>query len=114
MTANNWATAAPMSTTRFRFGLTAGPDGRIYAFGDARNYPNVRSAEVYDPATNTWAALPLMGSDYSVAATGLDGRIYVMADGPYDNSAEVYDPQTNRWTPIASTHDLYSAVAVTG
>jgi N-acetylneuraminic acid mutarotase len=115
LSAANWSSAAPMSRPRYGFGLTAGTDGRIYALGDARNYPNVNSAEVYDPASNSWTALPSMPGDFTAAATGLDGKIYAMADGPYDNSAAVYDPRTNLWTGIASTpFSIYDAVALGG
>lgn len=62
------------------------------------------SAELYDPASGTWApAAPMLTPRYWHTATRLrDGRILVAAGS--DNvrnldTAEIYNPATNTWTP---------------
>ena len=88
-------------------------DGRVLVTGgigqDAQG-SNVAlaSAEVYDPATGTFAATANdMGSvRYFHAASRLaDGRVLIVGgwgEGERLASAEIYDPATNRFTPTGS------------
>eukprot|EP01047_Picozoa_sp_COSAG01_P096268 COSAG01_NODE_26802_length_703_cov_0.554636_1_plen_223_part_00 len=82
-------------------------------------FTRLRSAEVYDPSTNTWTAIaPMRTARYGVAATTLNGRVYALggsdtATDPYNNptvsstvpsklrTVEAYDPSTNTWTSSA-------------
>jgi hypothetical protein len=65
----------------------------------------LNSAEVYDPANNTWSPIAAMHSvRYDLAAAaGPDGLIYAI--GGYDGvgniaGVEAYDPQTDIWTSV--------------
>lgn len=68
--------------------------------------------DVYDPATDTWAAAKSMNHARAAPAVSVvDGKIYVMGGvgwprvlnrpGPFLSSVEVFDPKNNRWTEIA-------------
>jgi kelch-like protein 17 (actinfilin)/kelch-like protein 20 len=122
---DTWNTAAPMPTARCCLAAVPAPDGRIYAVGGAMMHNNVfrplDTVEAYNPATNAWSAVaplpaPRMGL---AAATGSDGRIYVMggADliGGILSTVEAYNPSTNRWTAVAPMPTARSSLtAVTG
>ncbi len=59
---NSWQFVAPLLTNRSGFGVAAGADGRIYAFGgtsiplppDYVSRP-LNLTEAYDPSTNSWS-----------------------------------------------------------
>jgi N-acetylneuraminic acid mutarotase len=105
---DTWTTKAHMPTARF--GLAAGVvDGRIYAFGGARNchVPAFSTVEEYDPATDTWTAkadIPTARLYFSASAVG--GRIYAFGGAgqatwaPIRN-VEEYNPATDTWEPKA-------------
>jgi len=65
------------------------------------------SAEIYDPATNTWTVIPpLYSHGTSHTATLLkDGRVLVVGgcigSGVCTERAEIFDPQRNAWTEAA-------------
>lgn len=101
-TADTWTTKSPMPTSRgFHSAVVIG--GKIYIIGGSRNaepiFANVRTVEVYDPATDTWSqveeqSLP-RGAGIAVA---VDGKIY--NNGGYGSTHyhEEYDPLTGTWT----------------
>ena len=64
------------------------------------------TAEVYDPATNKWAAIASMSSarNYVGLAASEDALYAVGGDNGAEalTTAEKYDPTTNKWSPIAS------------
>ncbi|ACZ43662.1 Kelch repeat-containing protein [Thermobaculum terrenum ATCC BAA-798] len=109
---NTWSTGAPMSTRRDNPG-TATLGGKLYVFGgrtrnaDGSTPANIlASAEVYDPATNTWAAIAPMPTARRTMVTGiLKGRIQVMGGeitstgGAFPQNEE-YDPATNTWLTL--------------
>ena len=109
---NTWSTGAPMSTRRDNPG-TATLGGKLYVFGgrtrnaDGSTPANIlASAEVYDPATNTWAAIAPMPTARRTMVTGtLRGRIQVMGGeitstgGAFPQNEE-YDPATNTWLTL--------------
>lgn len=115
---NTWNTFAPMLTARGQLGVTAGPDGRIYAVGGVGGAPGsaasaaipLSTVEAYDPHANAWTALAPMPTARSglAAVTGSDGRIYVM--GGYSSlsaaaaplpTLEIYNPASNAWAAAA-------------
>ncbi len=124
-----WSEGAPMSVARQQFGAAFAPDGKLYVFGgcacrgstaytvgdeesrararadgEAMAHPVART-EVYDPSTNTWSdRAPIPTPRMSLtAATGLDGKIYVIGGQPRWGGepmslVEVYDPVADAWS----------------
>jgi Kelch motif protein len=85
-----------MPTARYGLAAVTGTDGRISTVGGSTNTANLRTAEAYDPTTNTWttvASMIAIRSDVA-AASGSDGRIYAIGGfrTVYLNSAEAYRP----------------------
>lgn len=110
-TRNTWAEAAPTPEPRFGAAAATGLDGTVYAisglcpnlFGLCRP---VGTNEAYSPAHNTWterAPIPTPRQCLA-AATGTDGRIYVLGgedtSGTSLTTAEAYDPGTNAWVEL--------------
>lgn len=99
-------------TPRARFGAGC-VDGKIYvaggmtASGDA---PQTATGQVYNPTTDTWAAIsdmPSARSDHT--ALGVNGNVYFMFgyDSSYEgmNSVVAYDPVAETWaTKTPSPH----------
>ena len=116
------ATATPVGTPQLdppagpppplagaRSGQAAAPlaDGRRLLVAGGRNGQNLlKSAEVYDLATNSWASTRDMSTPrVGHSTTGLpDGTVLVIGGrgvgGPL-RTAEVYDPATGTWSPFA-------------
>ena len=106
-----WKKIAVMGKARYGLGLAATSNGKIYAVGgqDDADHPlgfTSRSAEVYDPKSNTWHDIADMS--YTLAAFGLaaiDDKIYAVGGwSPQigrSKRAEMYDPSTNTWTDIS-------------
>src|SRR2546421_683872 len=75
---------APMNSRRAVAGAATGPDGRIYVMGGNNGSRTgdgtVGTAEVYDPAADTWTPIAPMLTDRSTpgSAAGPDGRIYAV------------------------------------
>lgn len=72
--------------------------------------------EVYDPATDTWTALPPMKVARHHCGGGvINGKFYVAAgrgSTASETALEVYDPQTNNWTTLPSVPTARSGVGV--
>ena len=73
--------------------------------GGYGNSSGLSSAELYDPATNTWTAAGALATGRSGhTATLLPNGKVLVAGGfggltrSYLASAELYDPATNTWT----------------
>jgi hypothetical protein len=76
-------------------------------------YIGTAIANVFDPATNTWAFLPNMNDRrwYPNALTLPDGRALVTAGSArstldYDPIPEVYDPVSNTWTKLTGANQV--------
>ena len=107
---NTWSAAPAMATARFAHTATPLGNGKVLVAGGRIDYGAVAptaSAELYDPATNTWSAAPDMSSGrYNHTATALaNGKMLVTGGsdtaGSSDNpraSAQLYDPATNTWS----------------
>lgn len=102
-----FATAAPMNTPRGMHTSTTLQNGQVLVTGgyDGSNF--LASAELYDPATNSWAITGSMSMARSShrATLLLDGKVLVT--GGYDGigylaSAELYDPETGSWSSAGS------------
>ncbi|XP_068666843.1 F-box/kelch-repeat protein SKIP20-like [Aristolochia californica] len=104
-----WYRGSSMSTARSFFACAAvGPF--VYVAGGHDNQKNaLRSAELYDPETNTWRPLPDMADERDECqgfSTG-DGRFFWVlsgygteSQGQFDSSAELYDTVRCFWTRV--------------
>lgn len=110
---DTWSQAASMLQPRE---AAAGGllNGRIYMAGgyyydpDTNNSVYLNTAEVYDPASDTWtpiADLPV-GGGYAPSGAVVDGKFYVLGGYTYDSNAfqetihvevHAYDPANNTW-----------------
>ena len=83
-------------------------DGRVLvAGGQIRIFGNpslTKSAELYDPVTNTWTATGDMRSVrvFHSAVLLPDGRVLVAGGKAKSNTAEIYNPATERWNYTGS------------
>jgi N-acetylneuraminic acid mutarotase len=105
-----WSSAANMATARYAHTATLLPNGTVLVAGGndgTSGTSAVASAELYDPATNTWSAPGSMATArFGHSATLLpNGKVLVA--GGFDGtsavaSAELYDPATNTWSVAGS------------
>lgn len=105
----SFSTAGSLINGRYVHSATLLADGRLLVAGGIAE-PTFRassSAELYDPAANTWSMAGSMATPrYNHAATLLpNGKMLVT--GGYDSvtyfsSAELYDPATDRWAPAGN------------
>lgn len=125
--ANAWEPAASAGTARFGHGTIVLNNGKVLVAGGASGPagptsgpPLLASAELYDPATNSWSPAGVMAdARYRPAIAKLaDGRVLV-AGGSQNAvqrlaTAEIYDPATNTWSQAASMADArYGSTAIT-
>ena len=76
----------------------------------------------YDPASDTWRALPPLSSPRgSVAVTAVAGKLHALGGRKNENDVvtahEVYDPATGKWSevaPLPRGRDHMAAVTVDG
>ncbi len=115
-TTNQWQSLAAAPTARTQHTATLLRDGTILVVGgqtgDQANGQSTTSAEIYNPATNTWTAVgSLSKARQGHTATLLaDGRVLVTggesraAAGATDltASAEIYDPEAHGWSTTTS------------
>jgi hypothetical protein len=121
--AAQWFPAAPMHEPRAGQTATLLPDGEVLVAGgyhigveNTVHYKSSRSAELFNPTTNTWrpAAPMLTARSSAVAALLTNGEVLITGGeqhgeqhmpGPgsvWAGGAETYDPRTNTWTPFPS------------
>jgi hypothetical protein len=114
-----WIPTGTMVTPREGYSAVRLQDGRVLVVGGysgPSGYArDLKSAELYDPATGTWSAAGSISKPLaSDGATLLrDGKVLILVgyaeDGP--SGAEVYDPATGTWTatgPMARGEDNLS------
>ena len=112
---DSWSALAPLAQGRYGHSATLLADGRVLvvggAFSKTVNSENVgsealNSAELYNPATNTWQTVaPLSRTRSGHKATLLlDGTVLIIGgdSGTGSTTAERYNPQTNTWTSAAT------------
>lgn len=93
-----WTAAASLAMGRYWHTATLLPNGRVLIVGGrAGGFPfgsSVGSAEVYDPAADSWAGTgsPAMARLGHTATLLPTGKVLV-AGGSADGSAELFDPQ---------------------
>lgn len=110
---NTWSPAGGLASTRHSHTATLLNSGKVLLIGgmpDTGEYSSpLASAELYDPATNTWTAVGSMGfSRKSHSAVRLPGDKVLVAGGMTDMGnalvlaqAELYDPATATFSPVA-------------
>ncbi|HEX8441022.1 Kelch repeat-containing protein, partial [Archangium sp.] len=98
-----WAPPSQMAVRRMEHTATLLSSGKVLvaggqvASGDSSD-PGSLSAELYDPATDTWTATGSMLSPHRYhTATRLPSGKVLVAGGD-GNTAELYDPATGTWT----------------
>jgi N-acetylneuraminic acid mutarotase len=102
---NSWSAAAAMSDTRSNMTATRLLDGRVLVAGGncCRSSTGwVTTAEIYDPASNSWSAAGSMekGRFDHAAVLLSNGTVLVIAGDHYSGRAttvESYDPLANQW-----------------
>ncbi|WP_437498568.1 Kelch repeat-containing protein [Sorangium sp. So ce1099] len=114
-----WSPAAPLSQARSGHAAILLPNGHVLvAGGRARSRwtfgQEHSSAEIYDPASDTWTAvgrLPVPHPTPSMMLAGgrpvLVGMAYSAVDAIDWMHAAVYDPESRDWTTVPSC-DAYS------
>jgi N-acetylneuraminic acid mutarotase len=108
---------------RRNFAYASDTSGLLYAIG-GYNFGGppfgLSRVERYDPQADAWTQLPDMPTarQGAAAATGLDGRIYVMGgtDTSFQTTAvtEIYDPVTGTWrtaSPMMTPRTGFGAAA---
>jgi N-acetylneuraminic acid mutarotase len=114
--ANTWSSAGTMSLARTGQAAALLDSGKVLVAGgmapDADPASSTgaytRSAELYNPATNTWTATgDMAAARFQPTMTVLpDGRVLVAGGSGGDAasplaSAEIYDPSTGSWDTVA-------------
>jgi hypothetical protein len=89
------------------------PDGRVLIAGGSSGGGLLRSAELFDPASDTFTALPASGSTelqtprfLAVAAPLPDGRVLIAggsSGGGELQSAELFDPASDTFTALPAS-----------
>lgn len=103
-----WTAATPMNLPRNRHTLTLLKDGRVLATGGYLTHSDPyqvyqRTAEVYDPAANTWTAVANMAEHRVGHSASLlpDGRVLIVGGADYAEykaTVEVFNPATNKFS----------------
>jgi hypothetical protein len=105
---NAWSPAPPLSGARAKHDAILLAKGQVLVLGgtpSVRAYSgesnSLRTAELYDPTTQTWSQVASM--QYArILPIGLllpDGRVLVVGDqGVSEQTAEVFDPTNGRWS----------------
>jgi N-acetylneuraminic acid mutarotase len=108
---NTWSAAGSLATARQFHTATLLNDGKVLVVGGCTDYDyylTLASAEIYDPATNTWSAASPLATDraFHTATMLRNGKVLVV--GGEENrvldlsSAELFDPATGTWSAVGS------------
>ena len=109
---NSWSSAGAMREARYHHTATILPNRKVLVAGGHQltgdgSTVALSSAEVYDPARNSWAPAPRMGvpRDNHTATSLPGGRVLVVGGGTrtagFEAGTEIYDPVANRWSRTA-------------
>ena len=121
-----WTAVAPMHTARFNQVLVPLPGGKVLAAGgvDASSAATLASAEVYDPAADTWTPLPQgMPQSRADAGAAMLGGGRVLIAGGYSQTSggnpnplsetEIFDPAANVFSRGPSLTEQRSDLTLT-
>ena len=100
--ANRWTRVGDMMQARCSHIAVPLPDGRVFVVGGGGGrLGDLASAEVFDPATSTFASLGPMHSNHYLATRLADGRVLLTGGqgdgGEILKSAEIFDPETGHF-----------------
>ena len=114
---NSTFTSVPVNVDLFCSGHAVLADGRVLVVGGYSGSSNpigIANAEIFDPASNIWTAVPKMAYRrwYPTATTLSDGRVLVTAGWQTSNHSnagipEIYNPATNSWTQLTSANNPF-------
>ncbi len=108
---NSWSSASSMATLRMQHTATLLSNGKVLVAGGQSGTQQgvfLNSAELYDPATNTWSPAGSMTKARIVAEATLlvSGKVLVTGGIGSNNTsvsaAELYDPVSNTWSSAGS------------
>jgi hypothetical protein len=112
---NTWSAAGSLSIGRSQPTATLLLSGKVLVAGGndtTEAGAGLASAELYDPATNTWSAAGSLAHARSqYTATLLSSGKVLVAGG--DVTAELYDPGMNTWSAAGSLATVRSAHTAT-
>jgi hypothetical protein len=124
---SGWSDLPPLTGARAFPAAALLPDGKVLVAGGKNGSgfaAALNTAELWDPATQKWTALPPMAHTRAGAAACVlpSGRVAVVGgvdtDGDDRKDGEVFDPVKREWEPLgaemAYQHFNISAVAVAG
>jgi hypothetical protein len=124
---SGWSDLPPMSGGRIEPAAELLPDGKVLVAGgmsDTDFDTALNTAELWDPATQKWTALPPMAHERlgPTACVLPSRRVAVVggagADGKPRKDGEVFDPVKREWAPLGAEmvheHGNTGAVAVAG
>lgn len=105
---DTWTAAASMHIARAKHAATMLADHRVLVIGgtDSDYYSfsgYFRTAEIYDPATQSWSPAASMNFPRLNATSTLlpDGRVLAIGDdGVNEGTAEIFDPRSDHWFQI--------------
>ena len=112
---NTWSAAGSLAVGRGFHTATLLANGRVLVTGGLGANPGspapqrLASAELFDPATNTWSMVGSLAEAraHHTATLLADGRVLVAGGSSNNsnlpiNSAELFDPATNTWSATGS------------
>jgi N-acetylneuraminic acid mutarotase len=104
---NGWSSAASMATARASHTATLLPNGKVLVAGGFQTVggdePPEASAEIYDPASDSWSSAAHMATGREThTATLLDDGKVLVAGGTDSTLTEIYDPATDSWSGAGS------------
>lgn len=113
---NSWSPAGRMREARYHHTATLLPNRRVLVAGGHQltgdgSTVALSSAELYDPATNSWLAAPRMSvpRDNHTATSLPGGRVLVVGGGTrtagFVGRVESYDSAANRWSGAGRLHE---------
>jgi hypothetical protein len=108
VTATNFSATGSMGTSREGHTATLLPSGKVLIVGGSDGTRSLNSAELYDPATGTFATTAASGMQQITSATLLkNGHVLVIGEirdalGTRQPAAELYDPSAGSFSPTGS------------
>jgi Kelch motif protein len=110
---SNFSFAGSLAKERYAHAATLLPSGKVLVAGGSDGTSTILSAEVYDPATDSWAATgSLVAFSFAAPAIVLqNGKILLPGGGP--GTAQLYDATTGSWSATGSLNVARRAYTAT-